>query len=456
MTATRRFLMLLWIELKRCQGVLVAPIVAAGVIWFLRERALRDGVVLWRDVSLALAECGYVIGSVGAGYLVWVVDRNRRRHMSQQLAPLPVPGDRPFIVSTLAVLAWMTVSYALVAMYFGWIAFRDATWGGPDWSLMLVGLLTISVCIAIGAVVSILSRSPIVAPLTAILVFFANVYFSDTYNNSLAHRLVPIRFLSEVDYGLRVPLPSTLILTFVFWLFATGVTLALVAMLVRERTSLRVVGLVVSLLLVGVSVGRVSAEHSALTAPDGGWRTGSIAVEPVCQQGEIVEVCVHPAYESLLDEISTSADEVFRPLAGLDGVPDRLIDADLGPGDLTGTRSTYLSFGDRESIGVALGLTLPLVIDPGFEQTGVWGASQCVVVDSLVPDDFEHHCVFGSVTGHPADGTFTNDIHDPDLQARMRAKIASFRALGPDEQRAWLVTNWDALRAGEVALEEMP
>jgi hypothetical protein len=35
-------------------------------------------------------------------------------------------------------------------------------------------------------------------------------------------------------------------------------------------------------------------------------------------------------------------------------------------------------------------------------------------------------------------------------------KAESFAAQTPEQQRAWLETNWNALRAGEIALEEMP
>jgi hypothetical protein len=36
------------------------------------------------------------------------------------------------------------------------------------------------------------------------------------------------------------------------------------------------------------------------------------------------------------------------------------------------------------------------------------------------------------------------------------SKVNSFDALTPEAQRTWLIANWDALRAGEIALEELP
>lgn len=36
------------------------------------------------------------------------------------------------------------------------------------------------------------------------------------------------------------------------------------------------------------------------------------------------------------------------------------------------------------------------------------------------------------------------------------AAVARFAALGPEAQRAWLAANWDALRAGDLTLDDLP
>jgi hypothetical protein len=42
------------------------------------------------------------------------------------------------------------------------------------------------------------------------------------------------------------------------------------------------------------------------------------------------------------------------------------------------------------------------------------------------------------------------------LKADIDAAIDRFAALSPEEQRGWLEANWEALRAGELTLEDLP
>jgi hypothetical protein len=486
MTATRRFLMLLWIEIRRCQGVFVAPIVAIAVIWLYREQAIRDGVVLWTDISLKLAECGFLLGSAGAGYLIWVAGRNSRRRITEQLEMLPVPPDRSTVVTAIAVLGWMLVSYAVVVAYFSVFGLRDATWGGPGWSLILIGLLTISVCVAIGAVASRFGHSSIVAPLTTLLIFAGNIFVADTYRMSLAYRLVPIRFLDDINYGVRYAVPPALVWTMVFWLCAASVAVGALAMAVRQRTIPRLAGSGISIILAIISIGQVSAEQSAWFGSDRDMRPVPVVVEPVCEQGEVIEVCVHPAFASLLNEVVTSADDFYRPFAGLEGIPERLLHAESESGDLAATGTVFM-FDDRKTIDFGVADSLRSVFNAGTESGAFWledpstldiggsdtmtsplehvsqrlgrptvTASQCVIFTVARAGAFFDICQMGHVAENPTSGPGANEPHENPWAPLIQAKVESFAALSPEQQRAWLEANWIALRAGEITLEEMP
>ena len=49
---------------------------------------------------------------------------------------------------------------------------------------------------------------------------------------------------------------------------------------------------------------------------------------------------------------------------------------------------------------------------------------------------------------------------DPDAEAYFAREIPAatdrFAALAPEAQRAWLESNWDALRTGDLILEDLP
>ena len=44
----------------------------------------------------------------------------------------------------------------------------------------------------------------------------------------------------------------------------------------------------------------------------------------------------------------------------------------------------------------------------------------------------------------------------PEYVNSLHAAVDRFAAISPEEQRAWLEANWDALRAGELTLEDLP
>lgn len=457
MNALIRLLMLLWIEIKRCQGVFVAPLVAVLVIWIYQSDGRREGLVVWRDVSMNVAESAYIVGSIGAALAVWGVDRPRRRRTQDQEAAFPVPRGRTTLVSMLAVLTWMLCSYAMIFAFFGIPAMLDATWGGPDLALLLIGVLTISVCVAIGAVVGWFGRSPVLAPLTLFLVYAGNVYAADSMYNNPRGILVPIRFLGDNNFSLSYPLPVAAIWSMIGWLAACTLFLGLIALLLRERSFLRIAGSVVSVVLVIVSANQVMAERDSMLGPEGGLAASTVSIEPECRQGEVIEVCLHPAYSALLDEVVAAADQMYRPLAGLPGVPDRLVDGALNPGDLEGTGGVYIFVWDKSSIGRSIGESLQQIFIGRHSETGLMTASQCVILEAVSSQAYPHYCTSGLVAENPAAmGPGSDEGGGNQWEAKIQAKVERFEALSAEEQRDWLEANWDDLRAGELTLDDLP
>jgi hypothetical protein len=107
----------------------------------------------------------------------------------------------------------------------------------------------------------------------------------------------------------------------------------------------------------------------------------------------------------------------------------------------------------------------------GVEGPGQRPASQLVVMEWLVrqgglefpgegwigwfgwPAELEvHEQDYGNGMG----GFGPDDAELAAFQPQLDAALERFTALPDDERRSWLEANWNALRAGEISLDEMP
>jgi hypothetical protein len=454
MEAAGRFGMLLWIEFKRCQGVFVAPVLAALMIWLVKERIDHEGVVLWRDVSLYIGQWAWIVGSGGAGFAVWVVNRARRRKMGEQEAIVPVSQGRTTVLSLLAVLAWSLIAYAAVFVWFAIPAVRFATWGGPDWPLLLIGVLTIAVCVGIGGVIGWFGYAPILAPLTVLGVYGGIAGAAGlSYDNPIA-LLSPYRFFEDFRIYGRFSIPSDLVWSMIGWLAALSLLLGGVVMLQRQQSLVRMGTGVIALVLVIASANQVMAERSAPRD----FRPPEMDLAELDCREAVIEVCVHPAYSALLDEFVDAVNQTYEPLMGLPGLPERAIGGEVYLGDLDPGKTAVAYFKDGWNLKLAVTSSLADVIWHGSEKGGPMTASQCVVVMGISPSDVFNPCTLGMVreawVERQPGGPWTSN--DSEWNPRIKAKIASFRAMTDDERREWVEANWDALRAGEIPLEDMP
>ena len=149
-------------------------------------------------------------------------------------------------------------------------------------------------------------------------------------------------------------------------------------MLLRERNVVRVVSCGFAAVLVVASANQVLArEDTRWPSYERGNPLGNIGIDELdCQQASALEVCVHPAYSSLLDDFVEAADQVYLPLAGHSGLPERLIGGVGHVEDVGGNGTFDLHLYDRQSVEFAVALSLgDLFISP-TSSTGSLTASQ--------------------------------------------------------------------------------
>lgn len=447
---------LLWIEFRRCGGYWMLPLILP-LVWLLNSGSDNRDVVLWFRTSIVTFQSYVVIGPLVAGLTAFLAGRERRRRAADLIATAPFSPFRHDLLLFGAGAAWGLVAYAIVGGWYLGRAMLFATWGGPDLGWLAVGALAIVVHSAFGLLVGRVIPGRFAA-LVAVALPIAFAIGVETYRSVNGQQ--PLRPLSpfsqslnfsvEAADGLPVALAGN-----VLWLSgALSVVLATVALVRLGTSPVRLGGLGVSLLV---------ASFGAYTLfdplPMNGYRQES--EEPFewsCQTEAGIEVCMHPAYEARLDDAAAGIARVVAPIAGLPGVPTRWQDQrgrsswtnlDEGIGNVYAysDQTIVWSVADEVFLG-----------DPGERP-----ASQLVIMSVLEwragvdASGWDYY-------GWPAEAmTVTRDgSRWPDesrlveLQPKMAAAVERFFALSPERQRAWLEANWDALRAGELTLEDMP
>ncbi len=203
----------------------------------------------------------------------------------------------------------------------------------------------------------------------------------------------------------------------------------------------------------------------------------------MCEQGR-VEVCVHPAYEKLLPETTEAVNEVAEPLAGIPGVPDRAVQVyDTGPGYLANARNTMPFYTDS-------------IKDSGWEQSDSYFDFEVALALMQVQGPLEEDAEIGMIEPTARDLERCGKVEEPDMimspnpedfplepaaEAQEVVKswllkqsgsynpefsfyqcsnaedlVDDFAELEPEKRRTWLEKNFADLRAGKLALRDLP
>lgn len=470
----RGILLLLWIEFRRCGGywmlLLILPLV-----WFMNRYQVDDGVVLWYRMSIVTFQSYVIIGPLTAGLAAWLAGRDRRRRTDGLIETAPMRPFRRDLVLLAAGAAWGLVAYSLVAAWYLGRGALFATWGGPDPGWLAVGALAIMLHAALGYLIGRVVRIRFAALLAVVLpiglAIGADAYHRVTevdMGNGMGMTTSyeqPLRELSPFSLSMSlgyndgiVRFGETYTRDSLLWLAGLlGVMLAAIALVRRKRSLIGMAGLGVSLAV--ATLGAYSLLDDG--ARDGYVESRLLPFEWSCRTGSGIEVCLHPAYEARLYDVTESMSTLVAPFAGLSGVPtswQQMLPTGTYHGNSGGIGGINLPFDDYMLSQSVAQEIFRSDIDDGNPKS-----SQLVVITALAeqagitaPGPWLYGMPSEAMTMGSDGFPMPDESKMAALESEMNAAVDRFTALSPEEQRAWLEANWDALRAGELTLEDMP
>jgi hypothetical protein len=334
-----------------------------------------------------------------------------------------------------------------------------------------VGCAELAVVSALGFAVGALFPSRFTAPLAAIGAFFLSLegFHNAVAQSSVFALLSPTTSVPADDIGVFYHyLPDVAIAQLMFLLGLTAVVLGALGLAraadagPRLRRAAAVLG-VAGLAATGTAIGLVGTAHQGtagevIPALHDAANDRLITFTPVCRPVSGIPVCVQPAYRPYAGDVMAAFRPVLSEVAGLPGAPARITEMGepaLSPptGKLDGSPPVFDY--SMPVLGSAFGQTTRLftqnlqdlfvaafIAGPrGFVGQGGTPAQQVVQIVLLK--------AIGSQWETPGPGG------GPESPA-MTAAVTRFAALPAGARHAWLATHLAALRAGHIALAQLP
>lgn len=441
-------------NLWRSGVIPLMPVIIGIGVWY-SMLLMREGVVLWHDVSASIAMTYAIVGPLCAALAAWTTGRPRRRKMDDQLTSASVPGWQQDLLSFATAAGIGLIGYGgMISIVTAW-ATTQATWGAPYGVVLLSGLPMVVLFCLFGAAIGMLWPNHL-ASLLVLIVTGGSMIYGNTIQNrgpeANARELTLWNILLSLRDGFseweaRRSAPEL----FENMLMASGlcalvVTLTLV---IRYRGPFMAVSLAVAAVLAGVCVtATMSGERSDLMFPWSGTET-TASFEYVCTTAESVEVCLHPAWTPVQPLVTEMANDLYAPVAGLEGVPEHIVQTALNDLSMRGTAGAfYMPQGSVTDENLAI-----FLVSTVFPELNS-GPRELSDAEHVIAGWLMQQAGSGPVFFLPW-GTAPQEVI-MQRQQELHAAVDRFAALSSEDQRAWLEDNWDALRAGELTLEDLP
>lgn len=459
-TRLQRFLRLIWIELRFSYAWLFMPLAVIGAVWFFNAWLWEPGR-RWDVVSSNAGQSFLLIGPAGAMWSAFVAAREGRSRLGDLTASMPV-GSLPrhlVVIGTPVVGSVMAYGIGALAMM-GWYG-RSITWGRPDWGIVGYGAVVVLACAMVGAAFGRVLHgrfAPVIISGTIFLYFVMSWSISNPGDSLRGWALLSyprdgIEFswpLTTYPAEISADEPS---LAAGFVICGAIIAFSLAVLVVSHgRWKTAVPFAVLAIVAVAVAMPMTTITDGDRAIAMAAFESGPIPVEnpPLVCAGEVVTTCLHKIDQRDLEQVSEAVDILLGPVEGLAGVPHTIemrMDLKSEPGIMRFAMARY------EIDAYELSHTLvPFIFD---EDGGFLNEAEQVIAAWLVLPVHQLEDVWFFT---PPDSPYADEDSEEvrAWQAEIVAGAERFAALSPEEQRAWLEANWDALRADELSLEDLP
>jgi hypothetical protein len=433
---------------------------AAGYppFWFVRSSVILNHLV--PDFSLFVA-----------GVAAWTGSRDGRRETVDLVTMAAQPRCATALASFAATTSWTLAAFlGCVAVLYGATA-TQASWGGPPWWPVAAGAAVLCAFCALGFAAGLLLPGRFTAPLAALVTFLVLIVaFRVVIHEShpTFALLSPMNSVPHGDAGVFFHyFPDLYIVQIMFF---AGIAIAVLGGLglatasgsrIVWRTAAVVTALGLAAACTGVGLAgtaRVEADGVVIPAVHDAASDRPIAYTPVCQQ-RAIPVCVQPAFRAYLPDLVATLNPLIHQFAGLPGAPVRV---EQSSSSTIPELAVALSTTEIDTlVGASATLTgNPLVLHLALTEL----PSQSEPPSSQ-PLAIEQAAFVDAFIG-PAEGTLGDPaqaaieaalLHSASSLPTPAAQAANrFAALAPNVQRAWLASHLPALRAGHIALAQIP
>jgi hypothetical protein len=484
---------LLRLELRRSAMLWILPLIAA-LFWFDSFRGTVALPPLWSARMFYAMAQGHVLIDFGpfvAGVAAWMASREGRRRTTDLVAVTAAPRWTGRLVTWAATTCWALAAYlACVGVLYAFTAQRVGG-GAPPWWPAAVGAAGVVAFSAAGFAAGAFFPGRFAAALAAFGAFLALLVSSQASfrteqgSTSTYALILPVNSQGSngLDSGVFYPyLPDVPIARLMVLAGLAAAALGLLGLpaasggrrLRRVAAAVTVAGLLAAGTGVGLAgTARLEAHGEVIPALHDAASDRLIPYTPVCSHAA-VPVCLHPDYRSYLPTVTAALDPVLSQVAGLPGAPLRVAQV----------ATTYRNGFENETItGSPPVLRLPLA-DLGLP--GLGGTATTHFIDQLRLL-FVHAFVgigtgIGGVEVGPAGGGSPaqqvvqaalllragmplseqpgilnlNGVPGPQHGSPAYPAAARFAALPAATRHAWLTADLSALRAGHVALRQLP
>lgn len=497
-TAPAGLARLLRVELRRNTMPWVLPLIAL-VFWFDSYRIAATLPPLWNSRTFYVLGQGHSLIDFApfvAGVAAWMGSRDGRRGLTDLVTTSARSRFAAQFATWAATAIWAVGGYLVFMAATFWALSRFIVWGGPPYWPVAVGAVGVAAFSAAGFAAGAYFPTRFTAPVAAFGGLLACGMSSQIGFQSYGGWGLILPTNSNNNYGQDAGIFYQFLpdLPVARVMFLAGVTVALVALLGVRVTAgglrLRHIATVVAAAGVALAVTAIALAFTARVTPYGtvipalhdAANDRPIPYTPVCGQAAGVPVCVQPAYQAYLPDVTAALRPVLGQTDGLPGAPVRVGQVATVFFNATG-RGPQTSVGQVSTLrGEPPVLSMPLNV---FNLPGSFGANQTQFTDEIKLQAVHAIVTRGGPLGNPAQIAVeaalmqhagiplsaqprqvlapspwalpSNEPHPGTTYPRQIAAAAQrFAALPAATRHAWLASHLPALRAGHVSLAQLP